>query len=58
MNNNELRKERWPKVIKLKQDKYDYIKKKQKEFKYKTLAGTLDKILNDYEKQLRKTNNK
>lgn len=48
LNKNQQRSLTWNKCIKLKKKQYDFICEKREEFEFKTLAGTLDKILNDY----------
>ena len=48
MNNSEKRKENWGKRICLKGEQYDFIKETQQNKNYKTMAGTLDVIINFY----------
>lgn len=52
--NNDLRKERWKKRVCLKEEQYNYLKLEMKRKKFKTMAGTLDLIINIYKKNEKK----
>lgn len=47
------RKKRWSKRVCLKSEQHFFLKKEMKNLKYKTLAGTLDFIINCYKKERR-----
>jgi hypothetical protein len=42
------RKKRWSKRICIKEEQYEFIKEVQQKKKYKTMAGTLDNIINNF----------
>jgi len=48
MKKTEIRSQRWTKRICLKEEQYEFIKEELIKKKYKTLAGTLDFIINKY----------
>lgn len=48
MNNYEKRQRLWGKRICLKEEQYQFIKEVKKKKKYKTMAGTLDFIINNF----------
>ncbi len=49
---NDKRKELWSKRICITKDSYEYIQEIQEKKEYKTMAGTLDMIINKYKKKV------
>lgn len=47
----EKRKNKWKKRICITEEQYNFLKLEMSKKKYKTLAGTLDYIINNFKKQ-------